>query len=317
MLSRGLGRLSRELVGRRVPHTQTASLAYKREDEPKSKGYGKYIFAGLGIATVGGIIFSGQNFSGLEDEYDDLPWPSATYQRFMSHISETKDYFAEPSEETLLPPILPAPYQPPYTLVIELGDLLTYAQHSIGGGWKHKKRQGVDIFLNALAQHYEIVIFTTSSGMDAMPIIEAIDPNQCVLYKLFKDSTKYESSGYFSGRHLKDLSKLNRDLKTVVLVDTKRESVELQPENCMVLPKWRGDDDMELIDLADMLVVIAQERPDDIRELIKCYTELDDPVGAYRMRRAQILEKEKRESLESHVKAQSKGGFLSKLLRKG
>lgn len=321
MLSRVCGRLKPvgDIVGsaRRANQTQIAQLSYKDESKKEGKGYGKY-WAGatLGIVATGLFVGAGSNWSGIEDEFDHLPLIEAMPKRAKSGFTEMIEYFAEPSDDTLLPPLLPAPYQPPYTLVIELNELLTSKEHSLGGGWKYKKRQGVDVFLTALAQHYEIVIFTRSPGTDAMPIIEAIDPHQCVLYKLFRDSTKYQSEGLIKGVYLKDLSKLNRDLKTVVLIDTKREAVSLQPENCMVLPKWGGDDDLELIDLADMLVVIAQERPADIRELIKCYTELEDPVGAYRMRRAQILEAEQKEQLEAQLKAQkSKGGFLAKFKR--
>lgn len=40
---------------------------------------------------------------------------------------------------------------------------------------------------------------------------------------------------------MKDLSYLNRDLSKVIVLDTDPEHVSLQPENAVVLPKWKGD----------------------------------------------------------------------------
>lgn len=301
--------------------------AYRGSEEEKSfwNKHGQRIgVVGIGGCVVAVMAHYGFNWSGLPDEFDRndyrLGQVERFYRRMRSNISEGISDFTEPSETVLLPDVLPPPYQPPYTLVIELGDLLTYAHHGgLGSTWKYKKRTGVDLFLNALAQHYEIVIFTNANAMDTLPLIEAIDPNQCVLYKLFRDSTKYVRYDWSpSGVHIKDLSKLNRDLKKVIMIDTKREAVQYQPENALVLPKWHGDDDHDLVDLTDMLIVIAQERPEDIRELIKCYTSLEDPLGAYRLRRNQILEKERSDKLESGTISKAPvGGFLSKLLRKG
>jgi len=38
-----------------------------------------------------------------------------------------------------------------------------------------------------------------------------------------------------------DLSYLNRDLGKVILVDTNPDSCMLQPDNAIILPKWKGD----------------------------------------------------------------------------
>lgn len=40
---------------------------------------------------------------------------------------------------------------------------------------------------------------------------------------------------------VKDLSYLNRDLSKVVLLDTDPEHASTDPDNAIILPKWKGD----------------------------------------------------------------------------
>ena len=252
----------------------------------------------------------GVNWDGLEDEYVDQPFPSRWYGRARTRVSDWIAYMVEPrAQELLLPDLLPAPYQAPYTLCIEMEDLLVHSDYTRTAGWRTKKRQGLDVFLESLCRHYELVIFTRKPPtQETIEVIEAIDPKMCVLYKLFRDSARYNK-----GVYLKDLSNLNRDLSKVIILDTKREATVCQPENAMILPSWIGGDDMELIDLADMLVVIAQDRPKDIRKVIQSYTSIEDPVTAYRMRRKEILDAESVRKYEALQKKKNQGaGLLGK-----
>lgn len=57
---------------------------------------------------------------------------------------------------------------------------------------------------------YEIVIYTAELGMTVFPILEALDPNNLITYKLVRDATNFTD-----GHHVKDLSKLNRNLNKV------------------------------------------------------------------------------------------------------
>jgi import inner membrane translocase subunit TIM50 len=306
----------RKFVSQRAPDAtrsnvmQTAHYYLKPQQKKRTSWSKLGLKIGGALITTGaaGGFALGYNWDGLEDEFVDLPLQEEYTARAKSKISDWLAYMMEPrAQELLLPDLLPPPYQAPYTLLIELNDLLIHSSYTRTAGWRRKKRQGLDIFLESLCKHYEIVIFTQDLGMNCVEVIEAIDPKMCVLYKLFRDSTRYKK-----GVYLKDLSNLNRDLSKVILVDTNRDAVACQPENALVLNKWMGEDDMDLIDLADMLVVIAQDRPADLREVIKCYTELDDPIHAFRMRRQEILDEENRRKLEAMQKAKNPGGILGK-----
>lgn len=98
----------------------------------------------------------------------------------------------EPTSPKLLPDTLKEPYyQPPYTLVLELTDVLLHPEWSVrphahahahgpGGvpaltsvslclqlstGWRFKKRPGIDYLFQQLAPLYEIVVFTAETGL--------------------------------------------------------------------------------------------------------------------------------------------------------
>lgn len=49
--------------------------------------------------------------------------------------------------------------------------------------------------------------------MTVFPIVEALDPKNLINYKLVRDATLF-----VDGAHVKDLDKLNRDLKKVNLL---------------------------------------------------------------------------------------------------
>lgn len=104
--------------------------------------------------------------------------------------------------------------------------------------------------MNQLSGYFfEVVIYTTELGFTAYPIIDALDPQNVVHYRLFRDSTKYEN-----GIHVKDLDKINRDLTKVIAVDWNAKAIQDHKSNGLVIPRWKGnDDDRTLFDLAALL----------------------------------------------------------------
>ncbi|CAM9192377.1 unnamed protein product [Choristocarpus tenellus] len=109
-------------------------------------------------------------------------------------------------------------------------------------------------------QLYEIVVFTDSSGGLADQVITSLDPNGYIMYRLYRDATKFEG-----GKHIKDLSCMNRPIEHIVMVDDNPDSVSLQPENSILVKKYSiGDgeglqDDNVLPELAPFLVALATQ----------------------------------------------------------
>jgi len=71
-------------------------------------------------------------------------------------------YFNEPAYEKLLPPPAPEPYRRPYTLLLDLDDLLIHSEWTREHGWRTAKRPGLDYFIGYLSQYYEV--FSTASA---------------------------------------------------------------------------------------------------------------------------------------------------------
>ncbi|CCI47206.1 unnamed protein product [Albugo candida] len=214
----------------------------------------------------------------------------------------------DPSRSKLLPD-WPIPQVPPNTppvpvLVLDLEDTLVHSEWSRKHGWRHAKRPGVDEFLETLCQFYEIVIF--SENYMAEEIVMKLDPKQCVLHVLSRDATRY-----LNGSRVKDLSKLNRDLKQVVLLDDDPAAYQLQPENAVPIKPFanaRDRDDHELKDLIPFLKALASERVKDFRQVLAEFRDEDgvlrDLPSKYGARLYQ-LEKEKEQA-----KQKGFGGFI-------
>ena len=62
---------------------------------------------------------------------------------------------------------------------------------------------------------YEVVVFTSSPQAVADPILDYIDKNSVIKYRLYRDRCLNLNQIYY----LKDLRKLNRDLSKLIFVD--------------------------------------------------------------------------------------------------
>ncbi|XP_053278743.1 mitochondrial import inner membrane translocase subunit TIM50, partial [Pleuronectes platessa] len=221
----------------------------KKEDKKQNENtaYAKKIvlrLAGLmGIGGAVGIVYIfGSNSVDeqghiIPDEFDREPPVVQQLKRTFKYFQDYRQMIIEPTSPKLLPDPLKEPYyQPPYTLVLELTDVLLHPEWSLATGWRFKKRPGIEYLFQQLAPLYEIVIFTAETGMTAYPLIDSIDPQGFVMYRLFRDATHY-----MEGHHVKDVSCLNRDTSKVIVVDCKREAFSLQPFNGLALKKWDGN----------------------------------------------------------------------------
>ncbi|GAA5884911.1 hypothetical protein JCM6882_007148 [Rhodosporidiobolus microsporus] len=197
--------------------------------------------------------------------------------RLLDHL----DYLNKPAWDPLLPPPLPEPHYRPYTLVIDLNDMLTHENWDLEHGWRTAKRPGVDYFLAYMSQFYEVVLFTTMPSYLAAPIVEKIDPYGAYIpWKLFKEATRYKN-----GELIKDLSYLNRPLERTVILDTNPASVSLQPENSIILAPWEGTKgdatSKELVALIPFLEALAVKGVKDVRPVIKHYEGKHIPTAYY------------------------------------
>jgi len=227
----------------------------------------------------------------IEDEFSHLP----TSEQYLKRTYRECILFQEMIQEPIRPQLLPEPlsepyYQPPYTLVLEMTGVLVHPDWTYRTGWRFKKRPQVEHFLQQVTMPlFEIVVFTSEHAMTAYPIIDNLDPNGYIMYRLFRDSTKYKN-----GVHYKDLSHLNRDPKRIIMVDWDATATSLQSENTIKgIKRWKGeDDDRTLMDLAAFLRALAYSGVDDVRTVLAHYNQFDDPLTVFKDNQRRLAEEQ-------------------------
>ena len=185
--------------GHELPKT-----AYISSADRKQERLANYMYAFLFGSVIVGCIYLGRNWENEDEEKKHPNAPSGWgfglfYNRANARMTDTKDYFTEPTFPKLLPNVEPA-MERPYTLVLSLEDLLVHSEWTREHGWRTAKRPGVDYFLRYLSQYYELVIFTSLPSMTGDPIIRKLDPYRIVMWPLFREATRYQGGEYIKVR---------------------------------------------------------------------------------------------------------------------
>jgi len=132
------------------------------------------------------------------------------------------------------------------------------------------KRPGVDEFLIEMAKHYEIVIYTASLNKYADPLLDLLDLQKVIRYRLFR-----ESCVFYEGNYVKDLSVLDRDLSSTIIIDNSPNSYLFHPENAIDCSSFIDDPrDRELDQIGSFLTGIKNAK--DVRGI--CHQWKDWPV---------------------------------------
>ncbi|PYH90530.1 TFIIF-interacting CTD phosphatase [Aspergillus ellipticus CBS 707.79] len=285
-----------------VPPNYESSLDRKRA-RMANLMYGLFLLAG-----AGGVAYLGRNWDPEEEKaHPTIPsgWGLGLwYNRAKARLGDLTSYYKDPAFPKLLPDEDPNMRQP-YTLVLSLEDLLVHSEWSREHGWRVAKRPGVDYFLRYLNQYYELVLFTSVPSMMADQVLRKLDPYRIIRWPLFREATRYKD-----GEYIKDLSYLNRDLSKVILIDTKEEHARLQPENAIVLDKWRGDSkDKTLVALIPFLEYLAGMGVEDVRPVLKSFE--GSPIPIEFAKREKAMRERFEKDLAEEQKRRPRSGLSS------
>lgn len=125
-----------------------------------------------------------------------------------------------------------------------------------------KVRPYVYSFLAKMTKIYEVVIFTASILNYAQPLVRKLDKQNYGFQILSRRQCTLLNNWYY-----KDLSRLARDMKNVIIVDNSPQAYAWQPENGVPILSWFEDPrDNQLNRLVPVLERLAQV--DDVREYI-------------------------------------------------
>ncbi|BBN14262.1 mitochondrial import inner membrane translocase subunit TIM50 [Marchantia polymorpha subsp. ruderalis] len=258
-------------------------------------GGSAYVSYAYKVEDVEGYVSSlrsSANFKASEDVNLIERMRRSAYSTSVSGVAKVADYYLElrrsiedqvrgfsaPSTSKLLPDLLPQEKHI-YTLVLDLNETIVFSDWKRDRGWSTFKRPGVDAFLEQLAQYYEIVIYSDQLSFYVDPILDRLDPKGCIRYRLSRDATQY-----IDGKHMRDISKLNRDPARVIYLAGHAAETTLQPENALTVKPWKLEtEDTTLLDLLPFLEYVARNRPTDIRAVLASYQGHDIP-SEFRLR---------------------------------
>ena len=114
-------------------------------------------------------------------------------------------------------------------------------------------RPGVKEFLEKMDKFFEIVIFTASVSKYADPLLDIIDKKGYCPFRLFREHCSLINTTF-----VKDLQRLGRDLKDIVIVDNSPLSYALHPENGLPILTWFEDkNDTELYQIMPVLEFLS------------------------------------------------------------
>ena len=138
-------------------------------------------------------------------------------------------------------------------LVIDLDETLIHTEINKNSN-KINIRPFAKEFIISLSKFYNIFLFTASFKEYAIPIIKKIDTKNLIKKFFFREfCTKINEDVY-----IKDLSKLNVNLKDVVIIDNNINSFYFQKENGIPIKNFYDDqNDVELIKLIPILKNLA------------------------------------------------------------
>ncbi|CAF1678675.1 unnamed protein product, partial [Adineta ricciae] len=115
------------------------------------------------------------------------------------------------------------------------------------------KRPHVDEFLRRVGELYECILFTASLAKYADPVSDLLDPNRIFHARLFR-----ESCTYYNGNYIKDLSRLGRDIRKVIIIDNSPLSYLFHQDNAVPVSSWFDDiRDTELLALIPIFERLA------------------------------------------------------------
>jgi Dullard-like phosphatase family protein len=151
-----------------------------------------------------------------------------------------------------------------FTLVVDLDETLVHYVEEESRAYV-QVRPYADYFLTEMGKYFEIVIFTAAAEDYADIVLDGLDKNNSIDYKLYRKHTEQ-----INGVFIKDLSKLGRDINKVVIIDNNKDNFSLQPENGLHICSFLGDqNDDELYLLCDDLMKIVKGNKKDLRPAVK------------------------------------------------
>ena len=123
-------------------------------------------------------------------------------------------------------------------------------------------RPDAELFIKSVGKFFEVVIFTASISKYASPLLDILDKEKNIKFRLYRDQCTF-----INGIYIKDLKKCNRSLKDLIIVDNSPIAYTFDSDNGLPIKTWIEDpDDRELMRLLPILEFLSRTK--DVRKYI-------------------------------------------------
>jgi len=280
---------------------EDSTQQHRQKNTARTNKYG--IPAFLAFMFFSGVAWWGYYDVTDEQEKESEFWrvDSRTKLALYNFLAMLDDLFTGSEEDQLLPPRQKPPpgyisLEPNYVLVIEPIRCLLVPEYDLKNGWRMRKRAGFERFNSAMKwdratqQHndYELVAWTSKPLMEFQETTASLRVLGFEATPLFREACQYIPNLKSWGEngnmmpkpyYKKPIGRLNRDLKKLIIVDYDKRAFEDYPENGLVLPLAPEDpheNDLVLHDLTTFLMHIVNDQVEDVRPIIKYYSQFGD-----------------------------------------
>ena len=123
-------------------------------------------------------------------------------------------------------------------------------------------RPGAEEFIKNVSKYFEVIIFTASISKYALPLLDILDHDKKIKYRLTR-----EHCTFLNGIYIKELKKLNRNLNDLIIVDNSPLAYAFDNDNGLPIKTWYDDpNDNELDKIYPLLEFLSRVK--DVRQFI-------------------------------------------------
>ena len=168
-------------------------------------------------------------------------------------------------------PFIKKPCNKKYSIVLDLDETLMNIEFKDAASNKCilHFRPNLFSFLNDIKPFCELITFTSASKEYAQPIINEIEfKNKYFDYNFFR-----EHSIICGNDFVKDISRIGRDMKKIIIIDNMEENFRLNKKNGIKIAPYYGDDsDNVLNELKKILIMIFRKGYEDLTIALSDYS---------------------------------------------
>ena len=160
-----------------------------------------------------------------------------------------------------------------YSLVLDLDETLIYLKRDSNEKSKRKViilRPFLHEFLSKMKKIYELILFSYEIQEYVDPIVDLIEKKEKYFeHRLYKQHTKFNGKYY-----IKDLSRLGRDIRRILIIDNISQNFKLQKNNGICIKPFYGDVVSDRNTLKFLSIILEKIRYDadesnDIRDSLR------------------------------------------------